>query len=175
MNMPSTLVPFTLNGREIEVIARPMFTLQQVIREQLGYMATNSGCRQGGCGSCTVLLDGEPVVSCLLPVADIAGRRVTTLEGLATGDSLHPLQEVFFDHFGVQCGYCSPGMIMVAKALLDQNPRPSREEIAEAIAGNVCRCTGYLPIIEAIELAAGRLTRTGRAASLDGDNGGAYA
>jgi carbon-monoxide dehydrogenase small subunit len=166
MNMPSTIVPFTLNGREIEIIARPMVTLQHVIREQLGYMATKSGCRQGGCGSCTVLLDGEPVVSCMLPVADIAGREVTTLEGLTSGNRLHPLQQVFFENFGIQCGYCSPGMIMVAKALLDHNPQPSREEIAEAIAGNVCRCTGYLPIIEAIELAAGRMN--------GGDDGGMH-
>lgn len=155
--MASRIVSFVLNGRETEIIARPMVTLQAVLREQLGYTATKSGCNQGGCGSCTVLIDGEPMVSCLLPVADVDGREVTTLEGLASKETLHPLQQAFFDHYAIQCGYCSPGMILVARGLLDHNPAPTRAEIADAIAGNVCRCTGYQAIIEAIEATAQRM------------------
>jgi len=155
--MASRIVSFVLNGRETEIIARPMVTLQSVLREQLGYTATKSGCNQGGCGSCTVLIDGEPMLSCLLPVADVDGREVTTLEGLASREGLHPLQQAFFDHYAIQCGYCSPGMIMVAKALLDHNPSPTRAEITDAITGNICRCTGYQAIVEAIEATAQRM------------------
>jgi carbon-monoxide dehydrogenase small subunit len=121
-----------------------------VLREQLQLRAAESGCRQGGCGSCTVMVDGEPVLSCLLPVANVAGRSVTTLEGWGED----PLQRIFHERFAVQCGYCAPGMLMAARSLLDRNPSPSREEIAEAIAGNVCRCTGYESIIDAIAEAA---------------------
>ena len=159
--MASRIVSFVLNGRETEIIARPMVTLQSVLREQLGYTATKSGCNQGGCGSCTVLIDGEPMVSCLLPVADIDGREVVTLEGLASREALHPLQQAFFDHYAIQCGFCSPGMILVAKALLERNSAPTRAEIADAIAGNVCRCTGYQAIIEAIEATAQRVNGAG--------------
>ena len=156
--MASEIVSFMLNNREVVIVAKPLVTLQTVLREQLGYMATKSGCSQGGCGSCTVLVDGQPMVSCLLPVQDIEGREITTLEGLTkTAEELHPVQAAFYDNFAVQCGYCSPGMIIVSKALLDNNPHPTREEIADAIAGNVCRCTGYQSIFEAIEDAAKRL------------------
>jgi carbon-monoxide dehydrogenase small subunit len=155
--MAAEIVSFMLNEREVVVVANPLETLQSVLRERLGYMATKSGCSQGGCGSCTVLVDGEPMVSCLLPAKDIEGREVTTLDGLTkTSDELHPLQGAFHDNFAVQCGYCSPGMIMVSKALLDRNPHPTHAEIADAIAGNVCRCTGYRAIFEAIEDAAQR-------------------
>jgi carbon-monoxide dehydrogenase small subunit len=155
--MASKIVSFTLNGRETEIIAKPMVTLQAVLRQQLKRTATKSGCNQGGCGSCTVLVDGEPMVSCLLPAADVDGRSITTLEGLGTNDKPHPLQQTFMEDYALQCGYCTPGMIMTAKALLDHNPHPSRTEIADAIAGNVCRCTGYQPILEAIQDAAQRL------------------
>lgn len=155
--MASKIITFTLNGRETEVMVKPLTTLQSLVREQLGYTATKTGCKQGGCGSCTVLVNGEPMLSCLLPVEDVAGQDVTTLEGLTPHEGLHPLQEAFFENFAVQCGYCSPGMIMVAKALLDRNPNPSRQEIIEAIGGNFCRCTGYEPIIEAVANAARRL------------------
>jgi carbon-monoxide dehydrogenase small subunit len=156
--MASKIISFTLNGREIEVLVKqPLLTLQTLLREELGYTATKSGCRQGGCGSCTVLVNGEPMASCLLPVEDVAGQEVTTLEGITPEQGLHPLQEAFFDNFAIQCGYCSPGMIMVSKALLDRNPHPSRQEIIEALAGNLCRCTGYEPIIRAVEDAAGRM------------------
>jgi carbon-monoxide dehydrogenase small subunit len=153
--MTSRIVAFNLNDRDVEVIVKPLTTLQAVLREQLHYTATKAGCRQGGCGTCTVLVDGEPMLSCILPAEDIAGRRVLTLEGITPTDGLHPVQQAFFDHYAIQCGYCSPGMIMVIKALLDRNPQPTREQVVDAIAGNVCRCTGYEPIIEAA-LAAGR-------------------
>lgn len=155
--MASRIISFTLNGRETEVMVKPLTTLQTLLREQLDQTATKTGCKQGGCGSCTVLVNGEPMLSCLLPAEDIAGQSVTTLEGITPVGELHPLQAAFFDNFAIQCGYCSPGMIMVSKALLDRNPNPSREEIAHALTGNICRCTGYEPIIKAVEDAAERL------------------
>jgi carbon-monoxide dehydrogenase small subunit len=156
--MASKIISFTLNGREIEVLVKqPLMTLQTLLREELEYTATKAGCRQGGCGSCTVLVNGEPMASCLLPVQDVAGQEVTTLEGITPEPGLHPLQEAFFENFAIQCGYCSPGMIMVSKALLDRNPHPSRQEIIEALTGNLCRCTGYEPIIRAVEDAAKRM------------------
>ena len=155
--MASKIVSFTLNGRETEVMVKPLTTLQAVLRDQLGEMATKEGCKQGGCGSCIVLVDGQPVNSCLLPVEDMAGQSVTTLDGLTPLEGLHPLQQAFLDNAATQCGYCTPGMILVAKALLDRNTNPSRAEIAEALSGNVCRCTGYEPIARAIEAAAQQL------------------
>lgn len=155
--MAPKIVSFTLNGREIDVLVKPLMTLQKLVRDQLDYTATKTGCKQGGCGSCTVLVNGQPMMSCLLPVEDVAGQEVTTLEGLTGANELHPIQEAFFEKFAIQCGYCSPGMILVAKALLDRNPNPSRQEIIEALTGNLCRCTGYEPIIEAIEAAAQKL------------------
>jgi carbon-monoxide dehydrogenase small subunit len=152
--MESTIVRFEFGDREVEVMVAPMTTLQSVLRSQLGATATKEGCRQGGCGSCTVLVDGEPVPSCLLPVEDVAGRHVTTLETLAPSDDLHPLQQAFIDHHGFQCGYCTPGMVMVASALLEHDPAPTTDAIRAAIGGNICRCTGYQPIVEAIEAAA---------------------
>ena len=156
--MTSRIVAFNLNGREIEAIVKPLTTLQEVLREQLHFMATKAGCRQGGCGSCTVLVDGEPMLSCLLPAEDIAGRRILTLEGITPAEGLHPIQQAFFDHYAIQCGYCSPGMIMVVKALLDREPHPTREQVMDAIAGNVCRCTGYEPIIQAAQDAGRRMS-----------------
>jgi carbon-monoxide dehydrogenase small subunit len=160
--MASKIVSFTLNGRETEVIVKPLTTLQKLLREQLGLTATKAGCKQGGCGSCTVLVNGEPMMSCLLPVEDIEGQEVTTLEGLMQNGELHPIQEAFHENFAVQCGYCTPGMIMVSKALLDRNPRPSREEIIDALTGNHCRCTGYEPIIQAIDQAGRRMNGQGK-------------
>ena len=151
--MDKVIVTFELAGRDVDVMVSPMTTLQSVLRNQLGHTAVKDGCRQGGCGSCTVLVDGEPMMSCLLPVEDVAGRSVITLEGITPTDGLHPIQQAFLDANGYQCGYCTPGMIVVAKALLDHNPSPSRDEVVDALSGNVCRCTGYLPIIEAIESA----------------------
>ena len=152
--MTSIVVTFELCGRPVEVLVSPLATLQQVLRTQLGHTSVKDGCRQGGCGSCTVLVDGEPMMSCLLPVQDVAGRKVTTLEGITPTQGLHPIQRAFLEANGFQCGYCTPGMEMLAKALLDHNPHPTRDEIVEALSGNVCRCTGYQPIISAIETAA---------------------
>jgi carbon-monoxide dehydrogenase small subunit len=150
----SVIVSFELSGQDVEVMVAPMTTLQSVLRDQLGYTSVKEGCRQGGCGSCTVLVDGEPMASCLLPVQDVAGRSVVTLEGLTPAQGLHPIQRAFLDANGFQCGYCTPGMELVAKALLDHNPAPSREEIADALSGNVCRCTGYGSILDAVSAAA---------------------
>ncbi len=155
--MPSTIVRFELGTREVEVMVRPMTTLQSVLRDQLGATATKEGCRQGGCGSCTVLVDGEPMASCLLPVEDVAGRRVTTLESITPAEGLHPIQQAFLDGYAFQCGYCTPGMIIVAKALLQRDPEPTADVIGEALAGNICRCTGYRPIVRAIEEASAAL------------------
>ena len=152
--MASTIVGFELAGREVEVMVSPLATLQQVLRTQLGHTSVKDGCRQGGCGSCTVLVDGEPMLSCLLPAEDVAGRRVTTVEALTPPGGLHPVQQAFLDGNGYQCGYCTPGMELVAAALLEHNPGPSREDIVDALAGNVCRCTGYEPIVDAIQAAA---------------------
>jgi carbon-monoxide dehydrogenase small subunit len=155
--MSVRIVNFTLNGRSIDVMVNPLTTLQSLLRDELKYTATKTGCKQGSCGSCTVLVDGEPMMSCLLPVEDVAGREVLTLEGLSQNGELHPIQEKFFETFAVQCGYCTPGMIMVSKALLDHNPEPSRDEIIASLTGNYCRCTGYEPIIQAVESSAQHL------------------
>lgn len=155
--MAVTIVSFTLNGRETDVLVKPLTTLQTLLREQLGYTATKAGCRQGGCGSCTVLVDGQPMASCLLPVEDVAGKQVTTLEGITPDQGLHPIQEAFYENFATQCGYCTPGMIVVIKALLDRESQPDRQVIIDALAGNVCRCTGYEPIIQAVQDAARRM------------------
>jgi carbon-monoxide dehydrogenase small subunit len=149
--MPSKIVTFTLNGREVEAIVKPLMTLQTLLRTKLGYTATKAGCKQGGCGSCTVLVNGEPMLSCILPAEDVEGQVVITLEGITPRDGLHPLQQAFFENYAIQCGYCTPGMLMIAKALLDRNPHPSRGEIVDALSGNLCRCTGYEPIIQAVE------------------------
>jgi aerobic carbon-monoxide dehydrogenase small subunit len=152
--MASSVVAFELGEHEVEVLVAPLTTLQAVLRTQLGQTSVKDGCRQGGCGSCTVLVDGEPVLSCLLPVEDVEGRRVTTLEALTPAEGLHPIQRAFLDANGFQCGYCTPGMEMLAAAFLDHHPVPSRDEIVDALAGNVCRCTGYEPIVDAIAAAA---------------------
>jgi carbon-monoxide dehydrogenase small subunit len=152
--MASTIVTFELGGREVEVMVRPMTTLQAVLRNQLGFTATKDGCRQGGCGSCTVLVDGEPMLSCLLPVEDVAGRRITTLESITPADGLHPIQRAFLDGNAFQCGYCTPGMVMVSTALLDRQPAPTDDDIRRALTGNICRCTGYRPIVAAVHDAA---------------------
>ena len=154
--MELVTISFKLNNRPVAIVASPLQNLRDVLREQLDVLAVKAGCGQGGCGSCTVLLNGEPVVSCLTPIVNVQGQEITTLEGIGTFNKLHPLQQAFYDNFAAQCGYCSSGMITVAKALLDHNPHPTREQIVDALSGNVCRCTGYVPIIEAIEEVANR-------------------
>ncbi|MCX8118520.1 MAG: (2Fe-2S)-binding protein [Desulfobacterota bacterium] len=143
-------IEFTLNGRPIQVDVPAHWTLLRVLRERLGLTGTKEGCGIGECGSCTVLLDGSPVNACLVLSPKVSGKRVETIEGLGRRDSLHPLQRSFIEHGAVQCGFCTPGILMSAKALLDRNPRPTTEEVREAISGHLCRCTGYQQIIEAI-------------------------
>ncbi len=153
--MTKELLTLRVNGESHTVAAEPHHTLLEVLREELKLTGTKHGCELGECGACTVLVDGVPVLSCLTLPAQLGDRAmVTTVEGLATGATLHPLQTAFAEEGAAQCGYCTPGMLMSAKALLDANPRPSRDEIAHAIAGNLCRCTGYTAIYEAIEKAA---------------------
>jgi aerobic-type carbon monoxide dehydrogenase small subunit (CoxS/CutS family) len=153
--MTKELLRLRVNGEAHVVAAEPHHTLLEVLREELQLTGTKHGCELGECGACTVLVDGVPVLSCLtLPAQMNDGAEVTTVEGLAAGATLHPLQTAFAGEGAAQCGYCTPGMLMAAKALLDGNPRPSRDEIAHAISGNLCRCTGYTAIYEAIESAA---------------------
>ncbi|HEX5094147.1 MAG TPA: (2Fe-2S)-binding protein [Burkholderiales bacterium] len=143
-----------VNGEEHEVLFHSYKTLLEVLREELGLTGTKHGCELGECGACAVLVDGEPVLSCLEVALQCEGRDVQTVEGLAHGGELHPLQAAFADHGGSQCGYCTAGMLMTAKALLDKEPAPSRERIREALSGNICRCTGYQQIWESVEAAA---------------------
>ena len=146
-----------VNGDETEVAFAPHKTLLEVLREDLNLTGTKHGCELGECGACAVLVDGEPVLSCLVLAAESSGRTITTVEGLAEPGGLHPLQECFADLGAAQCGYCTPGILMTAKALLDREPSPSRARIREALSGNLCRCTGYLQIFEAVEAAAARM------------------
>jgi carbon-monoxide dehydrogenase small subunit len=139
-----------LNQQDVAVQVRPDALLVDVLRDELELTGAKEACGEGECGACTVLLDGEPVTSCLVPALKAQGREVLTVEGLSSSGELHPLQSAFIEHGAVQCGYCTPGMLMSAKALLDRNPHPSEEEIREAVSGNLCRCTGYIKIIEAI-------------------------
>ncbi|HEX8707328.1 MAG TPA: (2Fe-2S)-binding protein [Pyrinomonadaceae bacterium] len=148
---------FTLNGEQAEVAFAPHKTLLEVLREDLGLMGTKHGCELGECGTCAVLVDGRSVLSCLVLGLDMEGRTVETVEGMNEGSQLHPLQETFADTGAAQCGYCTPGFLLVAKELLKSKPNPSREEIKEALSGNLCRCTGYIKIYEAVELAAARM------------------
>jgi aerobic-type carbon monoxide dehydrogenase small subunit (CoxS/CutS family) len=146
-----------VNGERQEVAFAPHKTLLEVLREDLGLTGTKHGCELGECGTCTVLLDGRPVLSCLTLPVECEGRAITTVEGLAKEAELHPLQAAFAELGAAQCGYCTPGFLLVAEALLREKPEASRSEIAEALAGNLCRCTGYLKIFEAVELAAARM------------------
>lgn len=160
-----TPVTFTLNGAEAATFVDPGANLLEVLRRNVGDLSPKYGCGQGGCGACTVLIDGEPHVSCLTLAETVQGRTVETAGGIANGPDLHPLQKAFMEGFAAQCGYCTPGMLMSAKALLDRNPNPSRAEIEEAISGNLCRCTGYEPIIDAIQnVARGQNATRGRTA-----------
>ncbi|HEY6137581.1 MAG TPA: (2Fe-2S)-binding protein [Thermoanaerobaculia bacterium] len=152
-------IALSVNGEAAEVAFAPHKTLLEVLREDLGLTGTKHGCELGECGTCTVLLDETPVLSCLVLGLACDGRRVRTVEGMAQGGKLHPLQETFADLGAAQCGYCTPAFLLAAEALLATNPKPSRDDIKEALAGNLCRCTGYLKIYEAIELAAERMQR----------------
>lgn len=155
--MTKSPVQFTLNGTETGVFVNGGANLLDVIRREAGDLAPKPGCAQGGCGACTVMIDGETHLACLTLAETVEGKRVETATSLANGPQLHPLQKAFVEGFAAQCGFCTPGMLMAAKALLDANPSPTREQVAEAIAGNICRCTGYEPIINAILTAATEL------------------
>jgi aerobic-type carbon monoxide dehydrogenase small subunit (CoxS/CutS family) len=144
-------IGLTVNGEAAEVGFAPHKTLLEVLREDMGLTGTKHGCELGECGACAVLVDGKPILSCLYLGLEAQGRSVTTIEGMAEGPALHPLQEAFADLGATQCGYCTPGILLTAKALLAEKSRPTRAEIREALAGNLCRCTGYLQIFEAVE------------------------
>jgi carbon-monoxide dehydrogenase small subunit len=150
-------ISFTLNGEAAEVAFAPHKTLLEVLREDLGLTGTKHGCELGECGTCTVLVDGRTILSCLMLGLDAEDRAVETVEGMAQDGRLHPLQITFADTGAAQCGYCTPGFLLVAKELVDKQPAPSRDEIKEALSGNLCRCTGYIKIYEAVELAAARM------------------
>jgi carbon-monoxide dehydrogenase small subunit len=149
--MKNIKVNFVINGKKEEWETPPNISLLELLRDHLGLTGTKNGCEAGECGACTVLLDGRPVYACLVLAPKVDGRDIMTIEGIGEEGKLHPLQEVFLTHGAVQCGFCTPGMILAAKAFLDENPYSSREEIKDAISGNLCRCTGYLQIVEAIE------------------------
>jgi aerobic carbon-monoxide dehydrogenase small subunit len=158
--MAKTALQFRHNDRDVAVFVDGGANLLSALRNQVGDMTPKFGCGQGGCGACTVLIDGEAHLSCLTLAVTVEGRSVETLDGIKDGANLHPLQRAFLEHFAAQCGYCTPGMLMAAKALLDHNPSPTRADVVNAIAGNICRCTGYEPIINAVLAAAsGRRAR----------------
>ena len=150
-------ISFRLNGEQTEVAFAPHKTLLEVLREDLNLTGTKHGCELGECGTCAVLVDGRSILSCLMLGLDAEGRDVKTIEGMAEGAELHPLQQTFADLGAAQCGYCSPGFLLVAEELLKKSPSPTRAEIQEALSGNLCRCTGYIKIYEAVELAAARM------------------
>lgn len=147
-------IQLNINGASYEVEAQPLDSLLAVLRDRIGLTGTKDGCGEGVCGACTVLIDGAPVSSCLLLAAYAEGKQITTIEGVASDGQLHPLQKAFLDKGSFQCGYCTPGMILMAKSLLDQNPNPSEREIRDFMAGNICRCTSYVEIVRAVKQAA---------------------
>ena len=152
--MAKRVIELNVNGEVYEVAIDVHRTLLEVLRETIGLTGAKEACDMGDCGACTVLVDGKPVLSCLMLAMDAIGKDITTIEGLAKGGELHPLQKAFVEHGGIQCGFCTPGMVLTAKAFLDKNPKPTVDEVKMAISGNLCRCTGYVKIVEAI-MAAG--------------------
>ncbi len=153
----SVILTFTLNGEITEVAVSPSDTLLDILRDKLNLVGSKKGCGKGECGACTVIMNGEAVNSCLVPALKASGANVETIEGIGSVEKFHPLQESFMDLGAIQCGFCTPGMIMSSKALLDKNPNPAREDVREAISGNICRCTGYVKIEEAVLDAAKKL------------------
>ena len=151
------VIALDVNGERTELLLPVHKTLLEVLREDMQLTGTKHGCELGECGTCTVLVDGRPELSCLVLPVQVAGRAITTIEGMSAGSTLHPLQQAFAELGAAQCGYCTPGILLSAKSLLETNTKPSRDEIREALAGNLCRCTGYAKILEAVELAARRL------------------
>lgn len=152
--MEKRIVSLTVNGEEYDAVITPNRTLLEVLRDDLHLTGTKEGCGEGACGTCTVLVDGKPVRSCLTLALEVQGTKITTIEGLAPMGELHPVQRAFVEYGAIQCGFCAPGMILTTKALLDENPSPTEQEARQAISGNVCRCTGYAKIVEAMLKAA---------------------
>ena len=153
------LMKFRVNGMDYEEEIDHRRTLLEVLRENFGLLGTHKGCDEGQCGACTVLIDGKEINSCLVLAASVQGKQITTIEGLAQGEQLHPVQQAFVEYGAIQCGFCTPGMIMMAKGFLDKNPQPTEEEAKRAIAGNLCRCTGYFQIIDAVLKAAEKMRK----------------
>ena len=143
-------IELLVNGEPYDIEVDAHRTLLEVLRENLGLTGTKKGCDEGNCGACTILMNGKPVTSCLVLAIEAHGKEIVTIEGLASDGKLHPVQEAFVQHGAIQCGFCTPGMVLTAKALIDNNPKPSEEEVRKAIEGNICRCTGYVKIVEAI-------------------------
>lgn len=159
--MRKEITTFTVNGKPYEIILESHMTLLEVLRDQLGLTGAKYGCGTGSCGACTVLIDGKPILSCLTLAVTVRNKNILTIEGLAEGTTLHPIQQAFVDYGATQCGYCTPGMILSTKALLEEKPNPTKEDIKEALSGNLCRCTGYVKVIDAV-LAAAEATRGGK-------------
>lgn len=157
--MEHKVLSFNVNGRDQQIFVRTNWTLAQALRDQLGLLGTKIGCGEGECGACTVLMNGKTVTSCLVLAVQAEGAKIVTIEGLASpeGDSLHPVQEAFVEAGAIQCGYCTPGMVMSAVALLEKHPEPTEEQVREGLTGNICRCTGYQKIFEAVELASKKM------------------
>ena len=151
---------FTVNGDPYEIILEPQMALIEVLRDQVGLTGTKCGCGTGSCGACTVLVDGKPILSCLTLAVTVKERNILTIEGLAEGNTLHPIQKAFIDNGAIQCGFCTPGMILTTKALLEKTPDPTREEVLMALSGNLCRCGGYVKIVDAV-LSAAEIIREG--------------
>lgn len=160
--MRKQIAKFIINGREYEIAIEPRMTLVEVLRDELDLTGTKCSCGVGECGACTVLIDGKPMLSCSTLAIAVREKNIVTIEGLAEGNILHPIQKAFVDYGAIQCGFCIPGMILTAKALLDENPNPTKEEVKRALAGNLCRCTGYVKIIEAVLAAAGTMRKGGK-------------
>lgn len=156
------IIELKVNGETHEVAVQPWRTLLEVLRDELGLTGTKNACDGGECGACTVIMDGKPVVSCLVLAVEAQGKDILTIEGMAKDGKLHPIQAAFVEHGAIQCGFCTPGMIMSTKALLDENPNPTEEEIRKGISGNLCRCTGYVKIVEAVQAASPKSVRSKR-------------
>ena len=159
--MKKEIAKFKINGRFYEVIITPNMTLSELLRDQLDLTGTKHACEVGQCGSCTVLVAGKPTLSCSTLAISVRDKEVLTVEGLSQGTELHPLQQAFIDYGAIQCGFCTPGMILMAKALLDENSKPTRQEVKEGLGGNLCRCTGYVKIIDAVMAAAEAMRKGG--------------
>lgn len=154
--MKKEIAKFIVNGIGYEEMIESNMTLLELLRDRLGLTGTKQGCSaSGNCGACTVLVEGKPILSCLTLAASVKGQSILTIEGLAEGGKLHPVQQAFVEHGAIQCGFCTPGMVLSARALLDENPNPTREEVKKGLAGNLCRCTGYVKIVDAVMAAAG--------------------